>query len=855
MEAHKDKPQETLPKGSDHAENVQQEAEKLNNNKPGQNEETTVVAGNSPDTGVTEEAKSSESTSDNGEPTAAQEEVSKPSDEVEAEPTASQEDDKDITGTAEDDSEAVTEASSSTVEAAPESLEADTAVEETTTHEVEEPKVAEDDAAEASTATEETPVAEESAPTDVQEEPAPAEDQTELQDTSSEEPAAEDPEAPAVEEVSAEEENVADSVTPASEEAASAEEEKPPVEEVKEEAGETSTTTEQAEQAPAQPEAKKESDAPAGSRDHEHDHHHHHDDDHHHDDYHEEQIDYDHLDKDQIEEHLAKLSREDDIRGIDRHLKPIKARFDELFQLQRKEALDKFLEEGFEEDDFEYREDDQSQKIHAYLELLRDKRHKFYSDREKQKEENLKRKEEVLEKIRELIDGEESDISIKGVKELQEEWRSIGPVPGQHNKTLWANYNALLDRFYDARSIYFELKDLDRKKNLNLKLDICERAEALDKMENIKDAVVQLNELHEEFKHVGPIPRDEQENIWQRFKAASDKIYVKRKGFVEELKKSLHENLEKKIALADETDKFSSFDSDRISEWNKKTKEIQDLQRRWEQVGGVPRDKAKQVNKKFWGGFKHFFANKSAFFKRFEAQRDDNLKKKQELVQRAEELKESDDWQGTTEQYKKLQMEWKEIGPVPEKFRNSIYEEFKAACDHFFNRRREQNKEQNQEYEENYQKKQVVCNSIAELAKTEQPDLDLLYDLIDEYNSIGFVPRNVMRKIQERFNQVTAQVINSKSLEDSEREELRMNIEVSRLKGGPHANRKLFRKENSLKRKIDNLQNDINTWKTNMEFFASSKAADQLKKDFEVKIEKAQEELKTLRKELRLLND
>ncbi len=848
MEAHKDKPQETLPEGSDHAENVQQEAEKLDNNKPGQNEETTIVAGNSPDTGVTEEAKTSESTSDNGEPTAAQEEDEKPSDEEAADPPSSQENDKDIAVTAQADTEAVTEATSPTVEAAPESVDVEPAVEETATQEVEEPKVAEDDAAEASTATEEIPVVEESTPTEVQEEPAPAEDDTQLQDTSTEEPAAEDPKAARVEEVSAEEGNAeVGEATPATEEVASAEEEKPPVEEIKVEA-------EQAEQAATQPESQKESEAHTSGRDHEHDHHHH-DDDHHHDDYHEEQIDYDHLEKDQIEEHLAKLSREDDIRGIDRHLKPIKARFDELFQLQRKEALDKFLEEGFEEDDFEYREDDQSQKIHAYLELLRDKRQKFYSDREKQKEENLKRKEEVLEKIRELIDGEESDISIKGVKELQEEWRSIGPVPGQHNKTLWANYNALLDRFYDARSIYFELKDLDRKKNLNLKLDICDRAEALDKMENIKDAVVQLNELHEEFKHVGPIPRDEQENVWQRFKAASDKIYVKRKGFVEELKKSLHENLEKKIALADETDKFSSFDSDRISEWNKKTKEIQDLQRRWEQVGGVPRDKAKQVNKKFWGGFKHFFANKSAFFKRFEAQRDDNLKKKQELVQRAEELKDSDDWQGTTEQYKKLQMEWKEIGPVPEKFRNSIYEEFKAACDHFFNRRREQNKEQNQEYEENYQKKQVVCNSIAELAKTEQPDLDLLYDLIDEYNSIGFVPRNVMRKIQERFNHVTAQVINSKSLEDSEREELRMNIEVSRLKGGPHANRKLFRKENSLKRKIDNLQNDINTWKTNMEFFASSKAADQLKKDFEVKIEKAQEELKTLRKELRLLND
>ncbi|MEM9324149.1 MAG: DUF349 domain-containing protein [Bacteroidota bacterium] len=602
----------------------------------------------------------------------------------------------------------------------------------------------------------------------------------------------------------------------------------------------------ESEPAPAKDEAQ------SHDRDVEHDHEPHHEEEHHDD--HEDEIDYEHLEKDQIEEHLAQISRDDDIRKIDRHLKPIKARFDLLFATERAQALEKFLAEGFEEEDFEYREDDQSQKIHAYLELLRDKRQKFYADRERQKEDNLKKKEEILEKIRELIDGEESDISIKGVKELQEEWKSIGPVPGQHNKTLWANYNALLDRFYDARSIYFELKDLDRKKNLKLKLDICERAEALDQMDNIKEAVVQLNELHEEFKHVGPIPRDEQETVWQRFKSASDKIYVKRKDFVDELKKSLLENFEKKMTLADEAEKFISFESDRISEWNKRTKEIQELQRRWEAVGGVPRDKAKLVNKKFWGGFKQFFAHKSAFFKKFEAQREDNLKKKQELVQRAEEMKESSDWQSTTEQFKKLQAEWKDIGPVPEKFRNSIYEEFKAACDHFFDRRRDQNKEQNQEYEENYQQKQVICNSIAQLAQTEDLDQDLLYDLIDQYNSIGFVPRNVMRKIQDRFNQVTAQVINSSALDDEDRNELKMNIEVSRLKGGPHANRKLFRKENSLKRKIDNLQNDINTWKTNMEFFASSKAADQLKKDFEVKIEQAQEELIVLRKELRLLN-
>ncbi len=223
------------------------------------------------------------------------------------------------------------------------------------------------------------------------------------------------------------------------------------------------------------------------------------------------------------------------------------------------------------------------------------------------------------------------------------------------------------------------------------------------------------------------------------------------------------------------------------------------------------------------------------------------------MVQQAEELKESQDWQATTEAFKKLQSNWKEIGPVPEKFRNTIYEEFKAACDHFFNQRRAQNKEQEQSYEKNYEKKQVLCDQIEQLAKGSSINLEEVYELIDEYHDLGFVPRNVIKKAQTRFNEVTGMVMNSSNLSAEDQEDFRINIEVGRLKGGPHGGKKLFRKENALKRKIENLESDVNTWKTNMEFFASSKAADQLKKDFEEKIVKATEELQQLRKELRLI--
>lgn len=568
-----------------------------------------------------------------------------------------------------------------------------------------------------------------------------------------------------------------------------------------------------------------------------------------------EEIDFSEKTKSELLEFAIDLNTNDQIRRLDKYLKPLKARFDKLFIEERQSALDAFVAEGNERDDFEFRGDDESKKFQDYYSLLREKRNKHHAEFEKRKEDNLKRKEEILEKIRELIDGEETDNSIKAVRELQNEWKAVGPVPGQHNKTLWANYNALLDRFYDARSIYFELKDLDRKKNLQLKLDLCEKAEALDAIESVKDAVIQLNELHEEFKHVGPIPRDQQEDIWQRFKAASDKIYVKRKGYVDDLKKAFVENLEKKMQLVTEVEQFFKFDSDRISAWNKKTKEIQELQKKWEAVGGIPREKAKEVNKRFWASFKGFFANKSGFFKKFEAQRGDNLKIKQGLVEEAKAMQTNTDWVATTDKYKKLQARWKEVGPVPEKYRTSIYEEFKAACDHFFDQRRAQNQEQNQEQEANLQVKLQVCDSIEAIAGESTLDLDVVYGLLDQFHEAGFVPRHSMKKIQNRFAEVTKKLMSIESLEEDDRQDLKINIEVGKIKGGPHADRKIFRKENSLKRKIENLESDISTWKNNMEFFASSKAADQLKQDFEAKIVKASEELDELRKELRMLHN
>ncbi len=569
-----------------------------------------------------------------------------------------------------------------------------------------------------------------------------------------------------------------------------------------------------------------------------------------------QQIDYSNYSKKQLVEVLAALTKEDNINKIERVLKEVKPHYDELRNAEREKALEKFIAEGGDEADFAYKPDELDVKFDADYGLLKERRSKHFASIEKQKDDNLAAKNQLLEQLRKLVDDEETTASLDELKKIQSDWKKIGQVPAGQVKTLWANYNALLDRFYDNRSIYFELKELDRKKNLEAKLELCERAEKLQEETNLKNAIKELNELHEEFRHIGPVPQEDQEALWQRFKAASDALYDRRREFIDKLKGELHENMIAKKALGDEVQTFLTFDSDRINEWNEKTKEILELQKKWEAIGGLPKDKAKAINKHFWGGFKGFFANKNAFFKKLEGQREENLKKKEALVQQAEELKDSQDWDKTAEALKKLQAEWRTIGPVPEKFRNSIFAQFKKACDHFFEQKRAKNKEANKEFEENLAKKKAICEAIEKLAEEKSSDVDKLEVLFDEYQGIGFVPRSAIKAIQNRFNDAVNRFLEgAEELGEEQKHNIKLTIKFSKLKNSPNANRKLHQKEGEIRKHISNLENDIVLWKNNLEFFANSKTADKLKEDFDIKIKKAKEELEELREQLHVIRN
>ena len=560
--------------------------------------------------------------------------------------------------------------------------------------------------------------------------------------------------------------------------------------------------------------------------------------------------------KEKLVARIAGLQKDTDLKQISNSLRNLKARFDELFEEAKVYALKVFLkEEGADPDDFFFKGDEIDQKFESIYHDLNKKKNQYYAQIQDQRDENLKKKNLILDQLRE-ISNNNFDIDIKVVKELQKTWQATGPVPGNQHKLLWANYNALLDRFYDSRSIYFELKDLDRKKNLIAKTELCEKAEQLSSKENSNAAIKELNELHEEYKKVGPVPRDEQENLWQRFKLASDKVYEKRKEFIESFKVVLFENFEKKKSIITEVQKYEDFDSEKITDWNKIATTLMNFQKDWEGIGEMPREKSKEANKLFWGAFKKFFSKKRAFIQVFEAEKEGNLVTKKTLIEQAQSLVDSgEEGIKISNGLKALQQKWREIGPVPNKYRNKIYDQFKGICDAFFDEKRSAYKVQNEDFEQNLKKKEDLIEQMETLSKSSKIGFDEIFVLVDAYRAIGFVPRNNIKKVNELYDETIKSLINADGVSEDERNEIKIQLEMSKLKKGPQSQFKLNQKDGQIKRKISSLENDINIWKTNIDFFASSKNADKLKLEFNQKIQSAETEVKALKEQLLILRE
>ncbi len=571
---------------------------------------------------------------------------------------------------------------------------------------------------------------------------------------------------------------------------------------------------------------------------------------------HEAHADYSQYGKNELVQLVEGLLNESDMRKADEVLRHVKPVFDEIRETERTEALNRFTAEGGEKDDFDFKPDELTQRFDVAYRQLRDRKSKYMQEQEKSRDANLKEKLSLLEQLRHLIDAEETNVSLGSLKKIQDEWKRIGPVPSAQSRDLWANYHALIERFYSNRSIYFELKELDRKKNLEAKHEIVDKAEKLAAQETSPAVIRELNDLHEEYKHIGPVPKDDQEALWQRFKAASDVIYSRRKEQLEHQRKEQEQNVEVKVRLCEEAEAYASFQSDKIGEWNDQTRLVLELQKRWETSGFLPREKAKEINKRFWAAFKGFFHHKNEFFRRLEAYREENLRRKAGLCEQVEALKESEDMEATADKIKAFQLEWKEIGPVPEKQREVIFERFKQACDAFFNRRREQRNSTDREFERNFAIKSEICDKIEKLATEKSNDMEVFDGLRRQWDETGFVPRKNLHAIQQRYaSAVQAFLQNTSGLSDNDRERMQLSAELNLSRQNPGAMKNVQRKEQQMRKRITQLENDIALWKNNLEFFANSRGANQLRTEYQSKIQTAEEEISKLKKQVQMFYD
>jgi len=611
-----------------------------------------------------------------------------------------------------------------------------------------------------------------------------------------------------------------------------------------------------------------------------------------------------------------------DFKRADRVLKDTKPLFDQMKRAEREAALQAYTaqtEEGSEEG-FAFTYDDEVLRYDELYKQIKSQKNTYFQNLDKAKDGNFTAKTELLTRLRELVESDENSggdqkASWNEFKKIQDEWKAAGNMNSPHNATLWATFHALVDRYFSNRNIYFELKELDRKKNIGLKTEVIEKVEAIAKASDetpvTRQTIDDANALFEEYKHIGPAPKAEQEVLWARMKAALDILYDKRRDQTNEQRKESAQLYEEKSAIYEELIPLTSFSSNSINDWNDRTKVVMGLQDRWNAIKGpMPRDEGKELSKKFWASLKTFFANKGEFFRQLESKREENLRQKTELCEQVEALLAAgEESPEITQTVIELQRQWKNIGQVPEKQKNSIFERFKTACDAFFDKKRSRNQDTEREFEENLTKKIALIERI-EASATQNADLSQLDAFRQEWLSIGYVPKKDKESTQKRYiNAVNALVSATGQIpaKDKERIMLQSEAEVTRpgnrerggtREGGPREgsprggnpreggnrdrgrdrnrggnrdqdddreyNRGSYRddynradsagskRENDIRRRITTIENDIATYRNNIEFFARSKNADQLRADIDRKIAEAEKQIDELRHQLRV---
>jgi hypothetical protein len=559
----------------------------------------------------------------------------------------------------------------------------------------------------------------------------------------------------------------------------------------------------------------------------------------------------------ELRNQLLRAYKTSDPRKNARQIFEMYRQFELRLANERQEALNRFIADGGEAEGFSFHSGPENQEIERGFQQFRENRNRELRNEEEQKDRNLKRKNELLEQLRALVEAAETKNSADKLKAIQSEWKALGAVPASDAQQLWNSYHALLDKFYNNRSIFFELKELDRKKNLQQKLQLCERAESLLQNPSINASLQELRHLHEEWKNIGPVPNESRDIIWERFIQASEKVHERKKEYLNGRKAQEQENLQKKLMVLEVIAPYQTFNSDRINDWRDKTDEIQKIKDQWDKIGLVPKENADEVNKRFWSSYKAFYQHKNAFFKQLDEQKMQNLRHKTELCEQAEALKDSTDWDATKERLIQLQKKWKTIGRVPDKYSDKIWNRFRAACNEFFDRKQNQQQQKEADLERAASEKSAFYDTIAtrlSTAPNTAGSIEEFNSILTEWRSFDDQGNRPNPKLEERFFDLLQKYLDTiPEMGYEEKSDLLFKLQLDRLRNHPDAGHKLYQKEQNIRKEISTLENDISTLRTNIEFFARSKNAEKLRTEYQARIDDANTRMATLKRQLKAL--
>lgn len=536
----------------------------------------------------------------------------------------------------------------------------------------------------------------------------------------------------------------------------------------------------------------------------------------------------------------------ENMQQLYKHAEALKAAF---YKNLRKEKIASGLEQPAETAENAEAPADEPVSVNPFAEIERGfkdlysqykvRRSAYTQELEKNKEENYQAKLAVIEDLKALVEASEDlNQTFPRFREIQNRWRAIGPVPQARVKDLYDTYQHYVEKFYDYVKINKEFRDLDFKKNLEAKENLCEKAENLAEQEDVVGAFRTLQKLHEQWKELGPVSKEFRESVWERFRAATAVINKKHQAFFESQKGNQKENLEAKTALCEKVEAIAQTEIKDSTDWNALTKDIENIQKEWKKIGFASKKDNQKVYDRFRAACDEFFAKKREFYSDFKNQMQDNLTKKLELCEKAEALKDNDDWKKTSEAFIELQKQWKEIGPVSRKKSEQVWKRFRAACDAFFDNRDKHFGSMNSEQTENLRKKRELIDEIRAFeVEGKEEAREALHEFQERWNAIGFVPFKEKARIQEAFRKAVSEKFGE------------FRESAGRFAG--KAERTVRSERDRLVQKFMKKEQEIATWENNMGFFASSKNAEALLEELNKKIDIARQELAQLEEEIK----